>query len=127
MAVAEALAVGHNRYKVAKTLSRGRKVRRAHWLKQINQWAYFDREFQEIMAQALRGELLLGLGQAVQGLIRQAARGYPPAVKLVFEASGFHNPKMTHDHTGEVVIRLDMPRPVATVDEPIPDADVVEE
>lgn len=76
--------------------------------------------------------LMVGLGPATKALVGRAGRmGKPDAVKLVFEASGFHNPRVQHEHSGEITIKLDMPRPKFEADGAIDttsveDADVVD-
>ena len=43
--------------------------------------------------------------------IRAQETGKPDAVRLAFEASGFHNPKVQHEHSGDISISLNIPRP----------------
>jgi len=79
---------------------------------------------------AAHGMLKEGLLPAVAGLNRRAARGRVDAVKLLFESSKFHSPKMQHEHSGEVHIKLDLPRPTPVLNEgegeEIVDAEVVD-
>lgn len=84
-----------------------------------------DEEFARRVALRARGELLIGLGPAVAGLSRSGARGRVDAAKLLLEASGFHNPRVKHDHSGSIEIKLTMPRPERQAVD-IPDADVVD-
>jgi hypothetical protein len=59
-------------------------------------------------------------------------KGNIPAIKLALESSGYHNPRVQHEHSGEVSITIkNAPRPVRTADHteadaPVIDADVVE-
>lgn len=69
-------------------------------------------------------ELMLALPQAARALGQKAGRGYENAIKLLFEASGFHNPRIRHEHSGDIKITLDIPRP--TFEGSVTDADVVE-
>jgi hypothetical protein len=88
-------------------------------------------------ALAARGQMILALPGITEALIKRAQRGRPDAIKLIFEASGFHNPKMQHEHSGEVDLRIvQVPRPAPVdntpnarpqIDEPIVDAEVVED
>lgn len=73
---------------------------------------------QSELAAVGRSELLMAVPSAASGVGRRARRGRTDAAKLVFEATGFHNPRVSHDHTGEIKITLDVPRPkrVETVD-----------
>lgn len=83
-----------------------------------------DPEIQRRVGERAHGEMIMAVPKAAAALARRASRGNPQAIKLLFEASGFHNPKVQHEHSGDIKIELSLPRPPA-VD--IPDADVVEE
>lgn len=87
-----------------------------------------DADFHRRIGERAHAKLVLGLGPTVEGIVRRAEKGNPQAAKLVLEASGFHNPKMQHEHSGEVSIKLDLPRPPAieSTAEPVQDAEVVE-
>jgi hypothetical protein len=67
--------------------------------------------------------------EVTHAVARRGSKGNIPAAKLAMEASGFHNPRMDHHHSGKIEIELKgVPRPAATVDEDhVVDADVVEE
>jgi hypothetical protein len=78
--------------------------------------------------------LILNLPQATQALARRAGRGRPDAIKLAYEVTGFHNPKVQHEHSGDISISINsMSRPPKTetttgqLEEPIVDAEVVED
>jgi len=83
------------------------------------------------MASVARGEAIMNLIPAVQALSRRAARGRTDSIKLLFELTGFHSPRVQHDHSGEIEIKLTgMHRPPRTVDQlgpPVVDAEVVED
>lgn len=68
-------------------------------------------ELQERQHTEVHGILQEGLIPATEALARRAARGRPDAIKLLYEASGFHNPKVKHEHSGDIQINLNMPRP----------------
>lgn len=104
----------------------GRRLMR----RRLTYWLANDQDFQQRIADRARAELISGVGPAARALQGRAGRqGKPDAVKLLFEASGFHNPKVQHDHkhSGGVEIKLTMPRPERTKDEDIVDADVVDD
>jgi hypothetical protein len=69
---------------------------------------------------------MAGLGPASRALVARAARGRPDAIKILYEASGFHNPRVQHQHSGEIKIRLEVPRPAFGQDDEVVDADVVD-
>jgi len=52
------------------------------------------------------------LPDVTDALIRRASRGRPDAIKLMWEAMGFHNTRVQHEHSGDIEIRLTVPRPV---------------
>lgn len=113
---------------------RNRNYRRI--LGQIHRTVATDEEFQMAVALAAKGQMLLALPGITEALIKRAKRGRPDAIKLIYEASGFHNPRMQHEHTGEIDLRIvQVPRPTPVdneirprqLDQPIVDADVVEE
>lgn len=60
------------------------------------------------------GSLWLALPDITDALIRRAKRGRPDAIKLAWEAMGFYNPKVKHEHSGDIEIRLTLPRPERT-------------
>jgi hypothetical protein len=77
----------------------------------------------------MNGQLVLGLPRAGNALISRASKGNVPAIKLLMEAAGFYNPRVQHDHTGDIKIELKgLNRPGLTSDEqPVVEATVVEE
>src|SRR5205085_2327011 len=59
-----------------------------------------DEKLHKMLAERAQAILIMGLGPAVAALSGRAGRtGRPDAVKLLMEASGFHNPKVNHDHS----------------------------
>jgi hypothetical protein len=123
-ALIEALGRGEHPYAVAKRLHpTNRKAQRRVRRKLEASLIHDPRVAAGVFAKA-RITLLAGLGPATEGLVRQARRR-PDAVKLLLEATGLHNPKMQHEHSGEIKIKLDMPRP-KFVDAEVTDAEVVE-
>lgn len=84
-------------------------------------------EVQALIAQQAQATLIGGIPGITEALVRKARTGRVDAIKLAFEASNFHNPKVNHEHSGEVRITLDIPRPERVEDEMhVVDADVVE-
>lgn len=123
----EAIERGETPKDVARRLypddKRARKMARNRF------WEIVGRD--EALAQTIvtraRTRMLIGLGPATDALARRAAKGNIPAIKLLYEASGLHNPRVKHEHSGEVKIVLDMPRPSFGAEGHIEDAEVVEE
>lgn len=80
-----------------------------------------DEKSQAFLAEAARAMMMAAIPGVTMALIRRAMRGRPDAIKLLFEASGFHNPKVDHRHTGDIQLRLVTPRPSpAQLDSPPP-------
>jgi hypothetical protein len=48
---------------------------------------------------------------AVSALARRSMRGRTDAIKLQGEVSGFHNPRIQHEHSGDINLKLVLPRP----------------
>lgn len=80
---------------------------------------------QEVASMA-QGEMTVALGPAVVALGSRARKGRPDAIKLLFEATGFHNPRVKHEHSGDIKISLSMPRPKFDADATVADAEVVD-
>jgi hypothetical protein len=74
--------------------------------------------------------LMAGLIPITRALIKRMKRtGRADGAKLIFEATGFHNPRVKHEHSGEISVKIaSMPRPqdVEGEAEEVQDADVVE-
>lgn len=79
----------------------------------------------------LRASMLGDLGSASLALGRKARAGRVDAVKLLFESTGFYNPRLSQvEHSGEVQITIKgLPRPTPVEDKylDVPDADVIED
>lgn len=125
-AVALALASGRKPTEIARRLAKGDPEKAKHYRKKLARKTR-DPAFKQAVAEASQSTMLLGIPGAVNALVRRAHRGRPDAIKLLFEASGFHNPRVQHEHSGEVNIKLTMPRPAAIGETGIVDAEVVEE
>lgn len=75
------------------------------------------------------------IGPSVEAIGKRAGRGRPDAAKLLWSMTGFHNERISHEHSGDIQINVSIPRPQTTVDQLGPgkdsedyvDADVVEE
>jgi hypothetical protein len=129
--VVEALMAGLKPADIARLATEDRKKRK-HLRKKIWRWLEGNPHLQQAIGQRAQAMMVSGLPAASEALMKRASRGRPDAIKLAFEASGFHNPRVKHEHSGDIKISLDMPRPKpvaqpATDDEDIVDAEVVDE
>lgn len=94
----------------------------------MRRWVH-DPIFQSLIGEYSKGELILSMPSASGALGRRASKGNVPAIKLAMEATGFHNPRLEHHHSGKIEIELKgvhRPPPVVDESEAITDAEVVE-
>lgn len=117
--------------------SRGRRYRKIKG--EVHRVVAEDPEFQAMMAAQAQGAMVMSVPPVAGAVIKRAMRGRTDAAKLIFEATRFHNPRVKHEHSGDISISLNMPRPPAVenniVGAPAPavedgtvvDAEVVEE
>jgi hypothetical protein len=117
---------------VARALAKDDPVKARRHRARIRRILWSD-EGQKQLMQAAKLEALVGAVRTIPAVTRRAERGRVDAAKFLGEVSGFHNPKVNHEHSGEVKFKfVAVPRPALTperkaVEEAIVDADVVEE
>lgn len=129
-ALSEALHTGKRPAEIARHLAPNDPVRRKYWRDKIDRTLKHDDRLALRLAGNARVEHLLGIGPASRSLARKARAGRVDAIKLLFEVSGLHNPRVSHEHSGEVNIKVTMPRPdfkSTQAQEPVVDADVVDD
>jgi hypothetical protein len=129
-AAASLLARGHRPADIAKLKYPDDPKKRRTLRVKLWRWVRSDVQVQQRIAEHARGELIMGVAPASKRLARRASRlGKSPDVKLLFEASGFHNPRVQHEHSGDITVTLDIPRPaqIPRPDEDVIDAEAVEE
>jgi hypothetical protein len=94
-----------------------------------------DAEIQKALAEEGKGVLIEATPATARAVVKRSLRGRTDAAKLVFEASGFHNPRVQHEHSGDIKVTLAIPRPESKEigpgkeedGQPVVDAEVVEE
>lgn len=127
--IASYLIEGYSPGQIAKAFHGNDKKAKKRMRAKVRKLLANDPKLAEEVGKRGMAKLTARLGPVLDGLIGKAETGNPIAAKLVLEASGFHNPRTQHEHSGEVKITMSIPRPAApeqkTID--IPDADVVEE
>jgi hypothetical protein len=131
-ALAECFAQGMKPPKIARLLAPDDPKKRKALRKRLWKMVRSDPRIHNAIAERAHGEMAIGLGPAAQALARRAAKGRPDAIKLLFEATGFYNPKVSHEHSGDIKVTLDMPRPERVPNEAdqepeVVDAEVVDE
>lgn len=85
-----------------------------------------DPLMQKAIVERAQAQSLAAMPAAMNAAGKRAARGRMDAVKFLGEASGIHNPRVKHEHSGEVKIKLDMPRPMFRVDADLDDANIAD-
>lgn len=125
-ALLEACSRGIHPRELAKRLHpHDRQARRVAYRRLMHHMLYDER-----VAQAIREEVqvsfMVGLPPAGRALSNRSAARDVRAIKLLLEATGVHNPRIQHEHSGEIRIKFDIPRPTFESDDDIVDADVVE-
>lgn len=124
-AIVKLLRAGWQPREIAERFAPDNPKKARHLIREAQRIAGLDPQVRAYYTQAAAGILVSSIPEAAEGLADRAAGGRPDAAKLLFEATGFHNSRVDHNHTGEVKLTLDMPRPPA-VDADVEDADVVD-
>ena len=127
--VADGFSKGETGPQIAKRLAKGDKNLAAKYRKRIRALIYRNPDhLKEAVARQMQGDMLAGLPGTMTAVVKRAHRGRMDAAKVMLEASGFHNPRVKHEHSGDIKVTLDMPRPKFEQDvvASIEDADVVE-
>jgi hypothetical protein len=120
------LADGKNYKEIAEQLAKGDPRKAKNWRQRFRNWVIRDEEFSQQLAAISHAEVMLGTPSIAGALVRRASKGNVPAAKLAMEASGFHNPRVKHEHTGDIKVTIDnAPRP-PVVEDDVVDGTVVE-
>ena len=125
----EQLSKGVGIHEIAKKVHPNDRIARQRLRRQLYKALASDELVAKAIGERARVELLAGLIAGSRALARRAARGNVQAIKLINETTGLHNPRVQHEHSGEITIKLDLPRPAFdATSEPsatIEDAEVV--
>lgn len=113
--VLAALADGKTAPEIANRLSKGNKQKARQIRSKLRRWAT-QPEFRNALFEVTQGNMILALPEINEALVRRAARGRPDAAKMIWSATGFHNDKVSHEHSGGIEITVSIPRPATTVD-----------
>jgi hypothetical protein len=126
--VAELLANGMTPAALARKLAKGDKKKAQRLRARFRYWVWHVPAFQQALMAQAKGEAALQATAAIPAVGRRAQRGRVDATKLLLEVSGMHNPKVNHEHSGEVKITLaTMPRPEPVETEDSVDSDAITE
>lgn len=128
--IAEQLAFGHHPREIAAVLHPGDPRSQRATRREIERLVRMDPRIYKQVLDHARVDLASGVGPSLRGLIRRARGGNPQAARLVLEIAGVHNPRVKHEHKGDIKIKLEgLPRPQferTGIDDQVVDADVVE-
>jgi hypothetical protein len=123
-ALAEAFDRGETPAEIAKRLFPRDTTKRKAMRRKIYHLSANSPGLHSAVIERARANMIAALPAASRGLGRRAARR-TDAAKLLFEATGLHNPKIKHEHSGEIVVKMDIPRP--SFDVAPTEAEVVED
>jgi hypothetical protein len=123
----ERISKGYTTARVARELAPNSRSKQKYWRQRLRK-AMNDPRMQILIHEDAHATATAALPRAIRGAAAQAARGRMDAVKFIAEVTRFHTPRTQHEHSGDIRITIDMPRPRRVQnEEDIPDADVVEE
>lgn len=111
--IVEAYARGMTPPQIAKQVYPNDRKKRLALRQRLWRQLSRDVRMQQYIAERAQAIMLVNLIPVTEGVVGRAKRGRPDAAKLIFEASGFHNPRIKHEHSGDIKITLDVPRPKA--------------
>jgi hypothetical protein len=124
--VAKAITDGKSPAQIARSLSGGDPRKRKTIYKRIRRLIYRDDWLHHAM-DVYRRRMAVETMLAGPALAARAKRGRVDAQKLMLEVSGIHNPKVSHEHSGDINLRfIAMPRPDAADQTQLEPAEVVD-
>lgn len=126
-ALVEAFERGEKPADIAKRMAPNDKKRAKAIRQKVRYMLHHDERLAEAIVAKAKVSMLMGLPGSAAAVRKRAEHGNIPAAKLLWEASGLHNPRVKHEHSGDIKITLDMPRPNFADEGHITDAEVVDE
>jgi len=121
-----AISAGNHPRAIARRLYPDNARKRNQCYKQLRHAALYDDRVAAGIFDETRLEMVVGLPKAGQALSRRAWQRNVQAIKLLLEATGVHNPRIKHEHSGEISIKFVAPRPTFETEDVV-DATVVDE
>lgn len=117
---------------IARRLAPDNKKRQKQIRNQVRKVISRDELLGRASAEIGQGAMIETWPDVVDAVIKRALRGRVDAAKFIGEVSGIYNPKIRHEHTGDITVHLagsgSVPRPSRPNDvSPVVDADVIEE
>jgi hypothetical protein len=124
--VADLMADGMTIGQIARKMYPDEPRLAANLRQRIRRMAYDDPQFAMEVGRRAKGQLLMDLIPTSKAVGKRAGRGRIDAAKLLFETTGFHNPRVKHEHSGDIKLTLNIPRPKFDEDEAV-EGEVVED
>lgn len=129
--ISRLLAKGYTAHEIALHVAKKKGRNYTRIKGQVQRVAAEDQEFRTGQALAMEGGMIMDLPAIGEAVVRRAKRGRVDAAKLVLEITGVHNPKVKHEHSGDITISMNaIPRPEKTDDrtsqQVLDDGDVVD-
>jgi hypothetical protein len=126
--IADLLAEGWTIGRIASKMHPNDRRLAKNLRKRIRDMSYTDPKFAMEVAGRAKGQMLLDLNGTAAAVGARAKRGRVDAAKLLMESTGFHNPRIKHEHSGDIKLTLNIPRPSFDGSaQDVTDAEVVEE
>lgn len=128
-----ALMKGHSPEKIARKLGGNSSTSRRRIKGEVLYAAAHSQEFLDWQVSQAKGTIIADVDELGAALVARGKRGRTDAIKLGLEMTDIHNPKVKHQHSGDISINLNMPRPgrvenqTALEDGNVVDAEVVED
>src|SRR5262245_44274567 len=116
---------GYTSGQIATKLAGDDQMRKKQIRQEVRVVMQQDEEYQAMRALAIKGAFVEELDGVAEAVGRRARRGRIDAAKLMLEVTGIHNPRVQHEHSGDIKITLDLPRPARQLDEIGPADDIV--
>lgn len=125
LALVNAMEKGLTVGEIAKKLAPDDPKKRKAYRGKIRRMLATDPLLAQCIVTRAQSNLLMAVPGTTTAVAKRAQRGRMDAARTVLEATGVHNPRVKHEHSGDIKITLDMPRPAfGSVDD---DGTVVEE
>lgn len=107
-AIFEQVAAGRRPEEMARAAYPKDRVARQRLRRRIWKMLESDEDLLRKIQMRAQSEMALALIPQTQRLARLRR---PDAIKILYEASGFHNPRVKHEHSGNIEVKLSIPRP----------------
>jgi hypothetical protein len=111
LALIEAMDKGMTPPQIAKIMAKGDERKAKRLREKLRKMLANDPVLKRAIMQHAQGTLMAGLPGATAAAVKRSHRGRMDAIRFVSESTGFHNPRVQHEHSGDIKITVDIPRP----------------